>query len=77
MNPKSFTANICCFIAVHSDKMTKKKPKFGILPVWHITTTTSYKKETKMERSSRVVVTEQVMTKNMYITNTFQIFVIE
>ncbi len=32
MNPKSFTVNICCFIAVHSDKMTKKKPKF-----WRIT----------------------------------------
>ncbi len=62
MNPKSFTVNICCFIAVHSDKMTKKKPKFGVLPVLNMPIR-SYEKETKMERPSRVVVTEQVMTK--------------
>ena len=68
--------SICVFIAVQSEKMTKKKPKFGVLPVQNMPIK-SFEKETKMERPSRVIVKEQVSTKNMYTTNTFQIFVTE
>lgn len=56
--------------------MTKEKPKFGVLPVLNMPIK-SFEKDTKMERPSRVIVKEQVSTKNMYTTNTFQIFVIE
>jgi hypothetical protein len=42
--------------------MTKKKPKFGVLPVLNMPSR-SYEKETKLERPSRVIVKEQVTTK--------------
>jgi hypothetical protein len=42
--------------------MTKKKPKFGVLPVLNMPSR-SCEKETKLEGPSRVTVKEQVKTK--------------